>query len=146
MKRRHVVFHYRQTPVVLPRRSGPVSSPQPHHRRTDTSRAAWPPSTSPLRRSCHWQTPSREPGPPRLRAVSHTLLIALFVSSLVLLSCRNSPNGWGSFPRGIVGGPNESAMNPDQSYSSNIVEDEFCEVRLLRGYAPRCGSWHHSHR
>jgi hypothetical protein len=34
-----------------------------------------------------------------------------------------------SFPRGIVGGPNESAMNPDQSYSSNVVEVEFSEVR-----------------
>src|SRR5215208_8328349 len=127
MKRRHVVFHYRQTPVVLPRQSGPVLSPQPHHRRTDTSRAAWPPSTSPLRRPCHWhsrrwQTPSRQSGPLRLRAVSHTLPIALLVSSVVLLTCRNSSNGWRSFPRGIVGGPNESAMNPDQSYSSNIVE------------------------
>jgi hypothetical protein len=34
------------------------------------------------------------------------------------------------FPRGIVGGLNESAMNPDQSYSSNVVELEFSEVHL----------------
>src|SRR5215217_556636 len=34
-------------------------------------------------------------------------------------------------PRGIVGGPNESAMNPDHSESSNGVELEFCELRLL---------------
>jgi hypothetical protein len=31
-------------------------------------------------------------------------------------------------------------------YSPECVEDEFCEVRLLRGYAPRCGSWHHTYR
>ncbi len=28
----------------------------------------------------------------------------------------------------------------------NFACTEFSEVRLLRGHAPRCGSWHHTHR
>jgi hypothetical protein len=28
----------------------------------------------------------------------------------------------------------------------NVVEGNFSEVRLLRGHALRCGSWHHTHR
>jgi hypothetical protein len=31
-------------------------------------------------------------------------------------------------------------------YSPEYVEGEFSEVRLLRGYALRYGSWHHTHR
>src|SRR5215217_1754279 len=31
-------------------------------------------------------------------------------------------------PRGIVIAPNESAMNPDQSCSSNVLEENFSEV------------------
>ena len=31
-------------------------------------------------------------------------------------------------------------------YSPECVEEEFSEVRLLRGHALRCGSWHHTHR
>src|SRR5215207_845270 len=35
---------------------------------------------------------------------------------------------------------------PGATLCANFAITEFSEVRLLRGHALRCGSWHHTHR
>src|SRR5215216_6174664 len=64
----------------------------------------------------------------------------------VLLVKPLSPSGCRLLSIGEHDATLRDALHRLETYSPSCLEGEFSEVRRLRGYAPRCGSWHHSHR